>query len=157
MTPLLESDYDEVLEMFHEPETFKYIKPLAGKKDEWYRQFLDSKRRVIEEGKGYYWVVRVLETGVYIGSANLYAFRDTDMIQLGCQLKRDCWSHGYAGELMAKVLEYAVGDFGLSEVFGFFQPENVASRMILKRLGFSYLKMLLVDNETIEVHHFVKP
>ena len=156
MSPLQKDDYEDVLGMFHETDTFKYIRPLDGKSDEWYRSFLDGKRRIIDEGKGYYWIVRQLENGRDIGSANLYAFMDTDMIQLGCQLKSAYWGNGYATELMARVLDFALGDFGLDVVYGFFQPDNIASRRILNRLGFSFCKLMPVGEDLVEVHRYPK-
>jgi [ribosomal protein S5]-alanine N-acetyltransferase len=150
LTPVTPDDYEDVLDMFHEPGTFDHIAPLAGHTDAWYSAFLDSKRLVQEQGQGYYWVVRG-HSGVYLGSANLYTFGDTDLMQLGCQLRRAYWRKGLATELMARVRDFAFADFGLATLHGFFEPGNVASRRLLQRLGFAFFKTLMVKEKPVEV------
>lgn len=58
LTPLSRSDFDDVLKMYSEPDTFKYIAPLLGKTKEEYINFLESRIAQIKSGVGYHWAVR---------------------------------------------------------------------------------------------------
>jgi RimJ/RimL family protein N-acetyltransferase len=153
---LSSNDFPDVLSMFQEEDTFKYIAPLKGKSEFEYRQFLLSRLQLIQNKKGYYWIARCLDTDEFIGAINLTPFQNNEKLQLGFQLKRKFWSKGYGFELSEKVLNHALSNLQLPIVYGFYQKENIASGKILHKLGFKYKrsKKELKGNAEINVCTF---
>ena len=133
--PFNAEDISKVIEMYNEPESFKFIKPLIGQTDNFYTKFLKDK---INSSKIEleYWKVIENESGDFIGTLNLNQFASTSMTQIGCHLKRTFWNKGFATELLRTILEYAIEEKNYSEVFGIFEPENIASKRIFEKLEF---------------------
>ncbi|MCT4625167.1 MAG: GNAT family N-acetyltransferase [Schleiferiaceae bacterium] len=132
---LKQSDYSMVLEMFREPDTFKYIKPLQGKSKEFYLEFLNRKSTEIELGKGYYWLL--MFSGEMAGAINFTPIPNTDQMQLGWQIKRDHQRKGLAFEGARRAMEFALNKTDVDPIYVVFNPENVASQKIAEKLGFT--------------------
>jgi len=92
------SDFKELLSMYTEPDTWKYIKHLQDRSEKEYHQFLLSRIALGVEKKGYYWVARHQENNELIGAMNLTPFRDSGILQIGFQIRRKFWNQGFASE-----------------------------------------------------------
>lgn len=147
LTPLSRSDFDDVLKMYSEPDTFKYIAPLLGKTKEEYINFLESRIAQIKSGVGYHWAVRSGDNNEFIGLMNLNPIGNTDRIQVGFQLKRKFWDQGLATELTIRVLDFAFKDARLTDVYGVFNIENIASAKIFKKLNFKFVEQRHIEGE----------
>jgi ribosomal-protein-alanine N-acetyltransferase len=82
---------------------------------------------------------------------NLNPIGGTKRLQIGCQLKRQYWGQGFASELTRRVLEFAVDEVGLKEIYGVFEKENIVSRRLLTRLGFVWIEDLTELELEVEV------
>ena len=131
-------DFEEILEMYGEPDTFKYIAPALNQTREWYINFLQSRIDQVTNGSGYHWVVRSKENNEFIGLMNLNPIAGTDKVQVGFQLKRKFWNQGYASELTKRVLKFGFHDAGLKVIYGVFNKENTASLKIFQKFGFEF-------------------
>ena len=147
LTPLNRSDFDDVLKMYSEPDTFKYILPLLDRTKEEYITFLESRIVQIKSGAGYHWVVRSLDNNEFMGLMNLNPIGNTDKIQVGFQLKRKFWNQGLATELTIRVLDFAFTEAKLTDVYGVFDNENVASAKIFKKLNFKFVEKRQIEGE----------
>ena len=165
-TLLEEKDLPAMTEMSREPDTFRYLRKLRVMTDEEYQQFLLLKLEQIRLGTGYHWAIRLKSDGSFIGAVNLnpvWSNRGSDgdgnggeqpRMQIGCQLKRDYWGQGFAGELMRRVLDFAIDELRLPVVYGVFQKENIASRRMLGKLGFAWLESKTEQDTDIEIHRY---
>src|SRR5580698_5767305 len=135
-TVLEEKDLPEMTAMAKEPDTFRYLKKLRVMSDSEYQQFLRLKLDQIRQKTGYHWAVRLKSDSSWLGAVNLNPIGGTPRLQIGCQLKRQYWGQGFASELLKRVLEFAIRDTGIKEVYGVFEKENIVSRRLLARLGF---------------------
>ncbi|MEL6925017.1 MAG: GNAT family N-acetyltransferase [Bacteroidota bacterium] len=143
------SDFNELLAMYAEPDTFKYIKPLQNRSRQEYFSFLQSRIDLSKKEEGYYWVARLQDSNELVGAMNLTPFRDTGIMQIGFQLRRKFWQQGFGTELAEAVLQHAVTSVGLTEVYGFYESENIASHRILQKLGFRFKERRQFDADDV--------
>ena len=153
--PLDVTDFEEILEMYTEKDTFKYIKPLEGKTRKFYEQFLEKKIKLNSPHIGF-WTVREKESEKLIGTVNLNFVPNTELIQIGCHLKRKFWNQGYATELMQSLLIHAFDDRKLERVYGVFEETNQVSKKLLDKLNFSPFENHEVDGSNLYVYRLEK-
>lgn len=139
LTIITLADYQELLDMYAEKDTFKYIKPLQNKTREAYTEMMNVRREQSSSDIGYYWVARLKINGELIGALNLNPFRDTDRIQLGYQIRRDFWNQGFATEIGQAGIHFGFHHRNLKRIHAFVDSEHAASRRILHKLGFQLL------------------
>lgn len=153
-TLLEEKDLPAMTEMSREKDTFRYIRRLEVMTEEEYQQFLLLKLEQIRLEKGYHWAVWLKAGGAFIGAVNLNPIGNSERLQIGCQLKRAYWGQGFASELTRRVLDFAVGEVGLSEVYGVFAKDNAVSRRLLEKLGFVWIESKMEQDREIEIHRY---
>ena len=156
-TVLEEKDLPEMTAMAKEPDTFRYLRKLRVMSDSEYQQFLRLKLDQIRQKTGYHWAVRLKSDSSWLGAVNLNPIGGTPRLQIGCQLKRQYWGQGFASELLKRVLEFAIRDAGIKEVYGVFEKENIVSRRLLARLGFVWIEDLTQQDVEVEIHRYVVP
>ena len=151
LTPYTPDDFDLTLVMFTDPAVVKYagevMSESAIKKNmpNW------TKRG----GDGYIgiWTVSGRQTGEKYGSAALLPMPieedSTDYslvvpgkmpkgdIEIGYYLRRSAWGFGYATEACRRLLQFAFQETPLKEVVATFHEENLASRNVLRKAGFT--------------------
>jgi RimJ/RimL family protein N-acetyltransferase len=58
-------------------------------------------------------------------------------VEVGWRLGKQFWGRGYATEAGAAWLRYGFDVLGLDEIVSIYEPDNVASRAVMDRLGFA--------------------
>jgi len=174
LTLLEEQDLPAMTAMAQEPDTFRYIRRLEVMTPEEYQRFLLLKLEQIRLKTGYHWAVWLkgggfdrgeglvvgrgagidADRGDFVGAVNLNPIGNSQRLQIGCQLKRAYWGQGFASELTKRVLEFALDEAGLTEVYGVFAKDNVVSRRLLGKLGFGCIEKKTEQGEEIEVHRY---
>lgn len=142
------NDFPSLLEMFHEPDTFKYIKPLANKTDDFYLSFLDLKLKQSQTKEGFYWVI-VLETGEIAGAINLTPIPKTEDMQLGWQIKRAWQGKGIASAAAKAALDFALSNTEIDPIYIVFNTQNIASQRIGEKLGFYFLEVFGTEDDPL--------
>jgi RimJ/RimL family protein N-acetyltransferase len=154
LTLLTEEDFPAVLDLFHEPETFNFIQHLQNKSDEQYVSILNKRLDQIQEGTGFHWVARTLDSRELIGVLNLSIVPTSDKTQLGFQLSKRYWNQGFGLELARAVRDTAVLSLGHTVIYGIVDRNNVASKKILKKLNFQpSIESFLIEKD-IEIHQY---
>ena len=94
-----------------------------------------------QEHRVQYWPIFLLETGQHVGCCGLHP-KDIPAgeVHFGVHLRPEFWGTGLAMEAGKAVIGYAFGVLGMKKIFAGHNPENHASRAMLKRLGFVYLE-----------------
>ena len=89
-----------------------------------------------------YWMFFDAATGgaVARGGLSRAEFDGRAEIEVGWTVAPERWGEGLATELGAAAAEVAFGDLGLPDIVAFTLPDNVASRRVMEKLGFSYEK-----------------
>lgn len=88
-----------------------------------------------------YWPVFELASGSFVGCCGLRPFEnETDVFEMGVRLLPAVWGKGFAQEGCAAVLRHAFEVLDAREVVAGHHPKNDASRKMMARLGFAYMK-----------------
>jgi RimJ/RimL family protein N-acetyltransferase len=72
--------------------------------------------------------------------------------EIAYHFARASWGRGYASELVRFALAHAHGAIGLAEVRAFAHPENLASRRVLAKAGFTEERFLPAMHRYLYVH-----
>ncbi len=88
-----------------------------------------------------YWPFFLLDSGELVGCCGLKPHHiEPDLYEFGFHIRFDCWGRGYATEAGRAVLEHARDTLGLPRLVAGHHPENHASKRVLEKLGFTYLR-----------------
>ena len=60
--------------------------------------------------------------------------------ELGFHLRPKFWGQGYAAEAAAAAIQYAFDTLGAEGLFAGHNPRNTASKRVLERIGFRYVR-----------------
>ena len=86
------------------------------------------------------WLLRDRETGEMVGRGGLqYTYTaGLNDVEAGWAVVPERWGQGLATELARACVEVAFGPLGLRELVAFTLPDNVASRRVMEKAGFTY-------------------
>ena len=151
LTPTKPDDIDVTLEMFTDPVVVKYAggvmseQAIKKKMSDWTKRGGDGCIGI--------WCVADRSTGEKYGSAALLPIPIEEIhtdysllvpgkmpngpVEIGYFLKRSAWGHGYATEACRRLLQFAFQETPLQEVVATFDKENLASRNVLEKAGFT--------------------
>ena len=79
-------------------------------------------------------------TGELIGGGGIYYQPETDLWNIGYNLRKDQWGNGYAMEAIRGLLEYAGSMRDVRGITGSFANENARSRRVMEKLGMTFLE-----------------
>ena len=151
ISPISKKDIPEILEMYAEPDSFKYILPHKDKTEVHYQDFLNGKIESNNITIGF-WTVRLKETNSFIGTVNLNQFQGTGMTHIGCHLKRTFWNKGFATELMIQLIDYGFENRNLKAIHGIVEENNLVSSKLMRSLGFELYKEKLDDEVKLKIY-----
>lgn len=135
-----------------DPEVAEYVSWLPhhsmGDAIEWLKEIewkVDSGGN-FRKSDNYIWGFILKETGELFGSGGLIWEEAWQLFQVGYNIMKTHWNHGYTTEAMGAVLGFAAAELGLKKVAGGHAKENHASAKVLAKLGFVY------DREDVTPH-----
>ncbi len=92
------------------------------------------------------------EDGLFVGTAGIGRIANAgapdslrNQVQIGWQLRRDCWGRGYASEAARAVLAWGFDGLGLPAIYAQTSESNPASWRIMEKLGMERLAALDYD------------
>ncbi|MBL7259813.1 GNAT family N-acetyltransferase [Paractinoplanes lichenicola] len=105
------------------------------------------------------WMAYHLVTGQCVGRGGLSraVVDGRPRLELGWVLHGRFWGQGYATEIGRAGLDLAFGPLGADEVVSFTETRNSRSRAVMRRLGFTYAKPLLIENEPYALYALSRP
>ena len=131
-------DLDGLRALYDKPHITDFVEPLYAPEQE--RQY---QQNYIDKIYGFYgfgmWLVLEKETGRLVGRAG-FEYRDycrEGEVEMGYLIDPDRWRRGYATEVCEALLTYARDELNVRCVLCRVSPENVASRGLLDKLGFT--------------------
>jgi len=104
-------------------------------------------------GYSNYTIIRK-EDGAKLGCSGLYNREGLEGIDIGFALLEKYEQKGYAFEATHKIKEAAFEDFGITHLKAITTKENFASQNLLKKLGMTFTKNVLIPNDTEELMLF---
>jgi ribosomal-protein-alanine N-acetyltransferase len=83
------------------------------------------------------WGIVLKETGKLIGTCGFHAISDYDKrIEVGYDLNRVYWGKKIMKDALSLIISFAFEVSDVNRIEAFVEPPNIASRMLLERLGF---------------------
>jgi RimJ/RimL family protein N-acetyltransferase len=84
------------------------------------------------------WAIELRQDGRVIGGATLLPLPPDDEYEIGWQLQRGAWGHGYAAETGRALANWAF-DQGLEQVIAVVRPANVRAVATVRRIGMEWM------------------
>lgn len=85
-----------------------------------------------------YWPVFELATNELIGCCGLSPYKG-NVYEIGFHLRPKFWGQGYAAEAANAAIHYAFKKLKAEKLFAGHNPNNIASKKLLNKLGFKYI------------------
>jgi len=150
---LATEDFDELLAMYQEPDSNKFIPPLRDKTPTEQLAFLHLKIKQNQANNGLgTWSIRTKDQQQLIGTANVNEFPPLNFIHLGIHLRRSVWGQGYATEIVKTLKDYALNDLKIKQIHAVVSVEHHASRKMLEKAGLVYQKEVAFGEDIIAVY-----
>lgn len=151
LAPFTRGDLDLSVEMFTDPAVVRYAGKVMSEPE--IKEKASNWTRRGGDGCIGIWTVSDRMTGEKYGSAALLPMpieeddtdyslvvpgqMPTDDVEIGYFLKCSAWGCGYATEACRRLLQFAFQETPLKEVVATFHRENLASRNVLAKAGFT--------------------
>ena len=136
-----EEDIDLALKLWGDPEVTIFIDARGKLTHEEVSELLSKE---IETHKTFgiqYWPIFLLNTHEHIGCCGLRPYNPTkNIFEIGVHILPEHWRHGYALEASRCVIEYAFKVINCSALFAGHNPKNDASKKLLEKLNFDYIR-----------------
>ncbi|MEH6675893.1 GNAT family N-acetyltransferase [Phenylobacterium sp.] len=91
------------------------------------------------------WVVTPKDDAEPLGLAGLVKREVLPHVDVGYAFLERAWGQGYAQEAAAAVLAYGHGSLGLETIAAIVNPENLASRRVLEKIGLRFIDVRQLD------------
>ena len=129
------SDLNSVYEYSSDPEVVQYM-PFGPNTLLDSIKFLERaiKRQSDENRTDYELAVTMKDTGELIGGCRINKASDNEA-NIGYIYNMKYWGKGYATEVAQALVEYGFDTLGVHRVYATCEPENVASKRVLEKVG----------------------
>ena len=132
-----EADADNFYVLNSDPEVMRYIRPVKSRKDTdlFFAEVIEYSKNNPAYGR-----MAVIEklSGVFVGSFAIIPLEGTRYMQVGYSLLQPYWGKGFATELTKSGLNYIFTQTNLEEIFGVTESENIDSKKVLLKSGFTH-------------------
>ena len=129
-------DVDKLYEIYADPSITLYMEGLYAKKEEeiaYTRDYIRYQYGIYDFGM---WIIEDRQSGEVIGRAGLDLRPDREDAELGYMIRKNRQGQGLAYEVCTAILAYTKEELGFEKLFARTRKENLASVMLLKKLGF---------------------
>jgi [ribosomal protein S5]-alanine N-acetyltransferase len=103
------------------------------------------------------WIVEARAAGDAIGIAGILKREGLEHPDIGFAFLEHAWGKGYAQEIAAAVLAYALGPLRIAKVAAITMPQNHASMAVLRKIGLVRQGVIQVPDFDGESTYFVTP
>jgi len=132
------SDLPLALRLWGDPAVTRFISREGFAEPE-IRARLEREIATQETSRIQYWPIFTLAGAQHVGCCGLRPREGHPLVpEFGVHIGSDHWRQGYALEAALCVIKYAFGVLGFEALFAGHNPENLASRNLLVRLGFAH-------------------
>ncbi len=81
------------------------------------------------------------ENNKMIGTCDIHTWnKEEDFVEIGYVVHMDYWNKGIATKACLAVMEYAFNDLGVSRIEIAHHKDNIGSKRVIEKCGFSYLE-----------------
>lgn len=144
-----------IVRLLNEPSFIENIADRGVRTDDDARAYLLDGPLASYEKNGFgLWLVLERATGEAIGMCGLIRRDVLDDVDVGYAFLPEHWGKGYAAEAVEGTLRHGVERCGLARIVAVVNPGNERSISLLRKLGFTYERMVRLDPADIETKLF---
>jgi RimJ/RimL family protein N-acetyltransferase len=133
------TDIELAYSLWGDPTVTRYISANGVISKKQVEDRLNKEINTQEEFQVQYWPLFDLKSDKFIGCCGLHPYDpEKNIYEIGIHLKSDSWSCGYASEAANAVIKHAFEVLKANNLFAGHNPQNIASKNLLKKLGFIY-------------------
>lgn len=138
----IDSDATALNAIDQDPKVLKHLpKPLKpATVDETAARITEMQKRIDDHGFGMF-ACELKDTGKCIGFVGLqpprFSAHFTPCIEIGWRIASQHWGNGYATEAAKTLVHKGFTEYALDRIVAFTVPQNMASRRVMKKLGFT--------------------
>ena len=146
-------DVDAFYRIYEDPSTTAYMEPLFENPEE-EKRYMESYITKVYGLYGYgIWTLEKKDSKEVIGRAGVSYKEGYEELEIGYVIAKEERRKGYASEAIEAILTYVKEEIGCKEVCAFSQTANISSKKVLKKMGFSYIKDVVMNGM---VHAFYR-
>jgi [ribosomal protein S5]-alanine N-acetyltransferase len=140
LRPWRDTDASEALAIYGDQEVTRWLTPAMA----WVPD-AETMREVLQEWQEKdvapvsHWAVVRRDTDQLIGGVALLRLAPWEDLEVGWQLARADWGHGYAAEAGDAVARWALHQGGAQEVFALMSPANERAAATARRIGMEWI------------------
>jgi ribosomal-protein-alanine N-acetyltransferase len=131
------NDFDDLYAIYSNSEVMKYITQGVRNREETTADLLDIIADWEKHGFGL-WAIVDRETNNLIGEGGLRFLDNTSEVEVGYLLVKAYWGKGLATEIAAASIKYGFEVLQLDKIVAVADPENIASRRVMEKVGMKY-------------------
>jgi [ribosomal protein S5]-alanine N-acetyltransferase len=120
---------DPKVTQFHNLDTFVHIDEAIAT--------IERRKKGFERDLGIRWGIARKQDNVLIGSCGFTWIKEANAAEIGYELSSQFWKQGIMSEALRSILHYGFENKGLDFVVAKVMLENLASKKLLEKLGFS--------------------
>ena len=136
--PVSTKDAGFIFQLLNSPKWLQYIGDRKIKNDEDAKKYIEERMLPQLSSHGYTNNIIIRKSdGVKMGSCGLYDREGLDGIDLGYAFLPEYEKKGYAFEATSELMRAANREFGISKVKAITLENNLSSRKLLEKLGFT--------------------
>lgn len=148
----IESDVDTFFEMYKDPRMTKYTEN-AYENPEEEKRYVSEYRESVYKVQGFgIWTVIRKKDGRIIGRAGLTSREGSDSYEVGFAIGTEYQNRGYAKEAVSGIVKFARRN-SLGDLSALVMSENLASKHVLEKNGFTYLENTSLSGKKYEKWH----
>lgn len=131
---LVSGDFDDVVQIYKDPQVRRYLGGTVTDELLLKNKFEEilSKSKI---PRVYFWCVRLIENGQFIGVVSLDQYHDGTNIELSYEFLPQHWGNGYATEVVRRMIHYSFTEIDLPKLVSETQTANASSCKLLERVG----------------------
>jgi len=103
------------------------------------------------------WKVIESSCGEIIGSCGFARVEDSGEIDFGYVMRRASWGKGLATEAAEACMHHGFNNLGFREIIAMTDPENIASRRVLEKIGFRHTGLTVHKGKDTLIYKAVAP
>ncbi|NGM84793.1 GNAT family N-acetyltransferase [Paenibacillus sp. 7124] len=135
---LKQDDSREIFQYFSLDEVTKFYDLESFTKIEQAEELIDRWNQKFERNQGIRWGITLRSESRVIGTCGFHGWmKNHYKAEIGYELTPEYWRQGYMTEVIQKIIEFGFNNLGLNRIEAFVEPENVGSRKVLEKIGFS--------------------
>ncbi|AZB44343.1 N-acetyltransferase [Bacillus sp. FJAT-42376] len=140
---LEEKDAESLYPIWSDPEVVRYLNMEAAAAITEVRSMIYILRSLAGKKKAYRWSIISLKTNEILGTCGFNEWDEENARgEIGYELGRKHWGHGYMQEALVLLLDYAFTSMGANRIEAKVVPQNTVSLLLLEKLHFRYEGLL---------------